>query len=221
MAGDISTRLVDTIVNLPKAYETKLKTVQGSMLNETWEILTEFFEEPNRKLAEMLNDDRYLWKDTAFSYRPKAASSKNLSKNNALKRYYERKKASKLNPNSEIDQLIKASKNFDEWFAMVKKRQEEKARSRVSVVKKSKVPYQQKKRETKYLSMKKYKLDAKLNSSEIHNYLKKMAKFKSMEPVKKVRRDTGSHQNRSYLNTYHRDIGKRGKKEKTENMILF
>lgn len=95
MTGDISTRLVDTIVNLPKAYETKLKTVQGSMLNETWEILTEFFEEPNRKLAEMLNDDRYLWKDTAFNYRPKTALRKNSSKTNTLKRNYERKKASK------------------------------------------------------------------------------------------------------------------------------
>lgn len=216
--GDISTRLVDTIVNLPKAYETKLKTVQGSMLNETWEILTEFFEEPNRKLAEMLNDDRYLWKDTAFNYRPKTALRKKLSKTNTLKRYYERKKASKLNPNSEIDQLIKVSKNFEEWFAMVKKRQEEKARSKGSILKTSKVPYQQKKRETKDISMKKYKLDAKLNRSETHNYLKKMVKFKSMEPVKIVRRDNGSHQSRSNVNINHRTIGKRGKRRKTRNI---
>lgn len=218
MTGDISTRLVDTIVNLPKAYETKLKTVQGSMLNETWEILTEFFEEPNRKLAEMLNDDRYLWKDTAFNYRPKTALRKNLSKTNTLKRYYERKKASKLNPNSEIDQLIKVSKNFEEWFAMVKKRQEEKARSKGSILKTSKVPYHQKKRETKDISMKKYKLDAKLNRSETHNYLKKMVKFKSMEPVKIVRRDNGSHQSRSNVNINHRAIGKRGKRRNTRNI---
>lgn len=37
MTGDISTRLVDTIVNLPKAYETKLKTVQG----DSCELCTE------------------------------------------------------------------------------------------------------------------------------------------------------------------------------------
>ena len=42
--GDISTRLVETIVNLPHAYETKRKATEGSMLNETWEILAEFFE---------------------------------------------------------------------------------------------------------------------------------------------------------------------------------
>lgn len=222
--GDISTRLVDTIVNLPKAYETKLKATQGSMLNETWEILNEFFEEPNRKLAEMLNDDRYLWKDTGFSYKPKAsygprsASSKNasLSKTNTLKRYYERKKASKLNPNSEIDQLIKVSKNFEEWFAMVKKRQVERTRSGVSNVKKSKVPYQQKKQETKELSLKKYKLDPKINNSEIHNYLKKMVKFKSMEPVNIVRRDAGSQRSRSHLTSNHRALGKKGKRRKTQ-----
>lgn len=111
------------------------------MLNEIWEILIEFFEELNRKLVEMLNDDWYLWKDMVFNYRLKIVLRKNLLKINILKRYYERKKVFKFNLNFEIDQLIKVFKNFEEWFVMVKKCQEEKVRLKGLILKILKVLY--------------------------------------------------------------------------------
>lgn len=161
--GDISTRLVETIVNLPHAYETKRKATEGSMFNETWEILAEFFEEPNRKLAELLNDDRYLWKDVKFRYKPKSVEAKNktMSKTDQLRRYYERKKKSKPHPHSEIDRSIKASKNFEEWIKTIQTLQKQRDKAQNATLKKLKVPYRQKKLESEKKNMKKYNLEDK------------------------------------------------------------
>ncbi|XP_062587525.1 carbohydrate sulfotransferase 15-like [Saccostrea cucullata] len=133
--GDISSTLLNQIANMPHKYETKRKQSQGSMLNETWEILSDFFEEPNRKLAAMLNDERYLWKDAVFKFRPKKIQSKGIriKGDDHLRHYYERKKNSKLNPKSMIDRFIMSSSSFEEWVAKVKKYQEEryKANNRI------------------------------------------------------------------------------------------
>ncbi|XP_062587527.1 carbohydrate sulfotransferase 15-like [Saccostrea cucullata] len=69
--GDIYSDVLEHILKVPQKYETKNKLLQGSMLKETWNILTDFFKEPNRKLADILNDERYLWKDMRFKFRAK------------------------------------------------------------------------------------------------------------------------------------------------------
>ncbi|XP_062588301.1 carbohydrate sulfotransferase 15-like [Saccostrea cucullata] len=69
--GDIYLDVIERIVKMPHKYETKSKIEQGSMLKETWDILIEFFKEPNRRLAAVLNDERFLWKDALFKFRAK------------------------------------------------------------------------------------------------------------------------------------------------------
>ena len=64
------------MVNMPHKYETKKKKVHGSMKNETLALLVEFFEEPNRKLATMLNDTKFLWSDFKRRYHPKMEAEK-------------------------------------------------------------------------------------------------------------------------------------------------
>ncbi|XP_061187470.1 carbohydrate sulfotransferase 15-like [Saccostrea echinata] len=129
--GDIPSNLLNEIIKMPHKYETKRKQNQGSMLNETWEILTDFFEEPNRKLAAMLNDERYLWKDTEFKFRPKKLQRivRKIRGDDHLRRYYERKKNSELNPKSMIDRFIMSSNSYEEWVAKVKKYQEERLKT--------------------------------------------------------------------------------------------
>ena len=41
----------------------KAQEKYGEILPESRAILDEFFEPYNRQLAELLNDERYLWKD--------------------------------------------------------------------------------------------------------------------------------------------------------------
>lgn len=36
------------------------------MLKETWDILDVFFKDWNKKLASLLNDERYLWRDAPY-----------------------------------------------------------------------------------------------------------------------------------------------------------
>ncbi|XP_061187382.1 carbohydrate sulfotransferase 15-like [Saccostrea echinata] len=69
--GDVYSDVMERTIKLPHKYVTKIKLEQGPMLIETWNILTEFFKEPNRKLAAILNDERYLWKDATFKFRAK------------------------------------------------------------------------------------------------------------------------------------------------------
>lgn len=40
------------------------------MLKETWDILDVYFKDWNKKLALLLNDDRYLWNDTLYMFKP-------------------------------------------------------------------------------------------------------------------------------------------------------
>ena len=54
-------RILNTAVRVNKRnpHERKL----GDMLNETRQILTEFYRSYNEKLAKLLQNDRFLWSD--------------------------------------------------------------------------------------------------------------------------------------------------------------
>lgn len=39
------------------------------MLKETWDILDVFFKDWNKKLASLLNDERYLWRDAPYRFK--------------------------------------------------------------------------------------------------------------------------------------------------------
>ncbi|XP_055996541.1 carbohydrate sulfotransferase 15-like isoform X3 [Ostrea edulis] len=148
--GDISSNLLKDIVEMPHRYETVLKNIQGSMLNETWNILVEFFEEPNRKLAAMLNDGRYLWRDTTFKFRPKKKMYRkhrpHIGPADHLRTYYEKKRKSKLNPDSVIDRFIMTSKSFGEWVEKVKQHQQQRIKAHQSVAKRPEKIYHHEKR---------------------------------------------------------------------------
>jgi hypothetical protein len=102
-------------------------------LNETWDILADFFEEPNRKLAAMLNDERYLWRDTTFKFKPKKRLPRkrrpHVGRPDQLRVYYEKKKRSKLNPDSVIDRFIMTSKSFEEWVGKIQQYQQERVKT--------------------------------------------------------------------------------------------
>lgn len=39
------------------------------MLKETWDILNGFFKDWNKKLASLLNDEKYLWRDVPYKFK--------------------------------------------------------------------------------------------------------------------------------------------------------
>ena len=46
-----------------KKYVNSNKVKAGPMLPETEQLLRDFFTDKNKELADLLNDEKYLWKD--------------------------------------------------------------------------------------------------------------------------------------------------------------
>lgn len=71
-------------MTIERKYVTKRKVKEGSMLKETWDILDVFFKDWNKKLALLLNDDRYLWNDTPYRLKPAKKENENKPEINRL-----------------------------------------------------------------------------------------------------------------------------------------
>lgn len=52
------------------------------MLKKTWDILDVFFKDWNKKLASLLNDERYLWDDTPYRFKPAKKENEKKPENN-------------------------------------------------------------------------------------------------------------------------------------------
>lgn len=52
------------------------------MLKETWDILDVFFKDWNKKLASLLNDERYFWRDTQYMFKPAKKENEMKPENN-------------------------------------------------------------------------------------------------------------------------------------------
>lgn len=59
-------KVFNSILTSKRKYITPNKLRKGSMLKETWDILNGFFKDWNKKLASLLNDERYLWRDVPY-----------------------------------------------------------------------------------------------------------------------------------------------------------
>lgn len=59
-------KIFNSILTSKRKYITPNKLRKGSMLKETWDILNGFFKDWNKKLASLLNDERYLWRDVPY-----------------------------------------------------------------------------------------------------------------------------------------------------------
>lgn len=59
-------KVFNSILTSKRKYVTPNKLRKGSMLKETWDILNIFFKDWNKKLASLLNDERYLWRDVPY-----------------------------------------------------------------------------------------------------------------------------------------------------------
>ena len=118
------------IVNIPHKYETRRKIVAGSMKNETLAILLKFFQEPNRKLAEMLHDSKYLWLDVKRQYK----SRKNIPQFNVrfnesgLMDKKQRKENTKHIQNQKLKKRWEKLRNQQANFMHAKNKDMEKAR---------------------------------------------------------------------------------------------
>lgn len=71
-------------MTIKRKYVTQRKVKEGSMLKETWDILDVFFKDWNKKLALLLNDDRYLWNDTPYRLKPARKEKENKPEINRL-----------------------------------------------------------------------------------------------------------------------------------------
>lgn len=52
------------------------------MLKETWDFLDVFFKDWNKKLASLLNDERYFWRDTQYMFKPAKKENEMKPENN-------------------------------------------------------------------------------------------------------------------------------------------
>lgn len=77
---DLKGRDITMISKRARVYETGKKKKMGPMLNRTRQLLDEFFQPFNEELVDILNDTKYLWKDT------KEQMKKQLEKYELLKR---------------------------------------------------------------------------------------------------------------------------------------
>lgn len=59
-------KVFNSILTSKRKYVTPNKLRKGSMLKETWDILNGFFKDWNKKLASLLNDEKYLWRDVPY-----------------------------------------------------------------------------------------------------------------------------------------------------------
>jgi hypothetical protein len=55
--------LLANISTIPHTLRTKAKEKAGHMLPFTKQILSDFFQKHNRDLADLLDDDRFLWSE--------------------------------------------------------------------------------------------------------------------------------------------------------------
>lgn len=65
----IPEKVFNSILTSKRKYITPNKLRKGSMLKETWDILDVFFKNWNKKLASLLNDERYLWRDAPYKFK--------------------------------------------------------------------------------------------------------------------------------------------------------
>ena len=60
--GNLTKQEIRKIIKQPKANKRKFKDRKvGKMLNETREILNDFYRPFNEEIAQILNDDQFLW----------------------------------------------------------------------------------------------------------------------------------------------------------------
>lgn len=81
----IPTKILNSILTTKRKYVTQHKVKEGSMFKKTWDILNIFFKDWNKKLASLLNDERYLWKDTPYRFKPAKKENKTKVENNRPK----------------------------------------------------------------------------------------------------------------------------------------